>query len=444
MSVKIASPRAELAIIKGLCTKDKLIAGTILSSIDDSYFSSDVARELYDYVRDAYSETGKAPKRRLMLEDSNLSKDAKSWFKDGNSSIETVGDATSALKLLNRYRQLRGLDRIKNRIIDEFDRPKVKVDKLLDDIGTAFTLVRATKGTKDSFLHFGKNNNSSEFIHSMLFDDVSDEIIPTGFHSFDDVNIGFLKGSLVTIGGNSGSGKSHLASSLAINQASLGYRVTVIPLEMSKREMSARMLARITRFDSLRILSGDLSRKEKNKIEKRFIKWAKETKRLGGRYTIFKPAEDLTIEEIYASVDTIECDETILDYVTLLAGLDVGDQWKAIGSACRYAKINAENRKRVNVILCQVSDEGRIRYAQSIKEHSSNALIFTADEDTKEQGIIRLKQIKSRNQKDYDFTLKIDYAHSYVYDLSEEDDEEDLKEKKKKKKEKIPDLSSDI
>ena len=156
-------------------------------------------------------------------------------------------------------------------------------------------------------------------------------------------------------------------------------------------------------------------------VWKRFIRHDKRIAAAGGRYTIFKPKEDLTIEELMASLHTYKSDVIYVDYITLLKGADGDDQWRKLGQIARFSKIYAENYNKVVVLLAQVTDEGKLRYSQTIKEHTSLSLTFVATKETKEKGYLNIEVPKSRNQVDRPFTLRIDYAKMQVRDLEPEE-----------------------
>ncbi|WP_438452509.1 DnaB-like helicase C-terminal domain-containing protein, partial [Listeria monocytogenes] len=74
-------------------------------------------------------------------------------------------------------------------------------------------------------------------------------IIPTGIPEFDRQSGGFARGSMVTIAAGSGAGKSLFANDIAIKMASAGYKVLVVPLEMSAKETTVRVMANVGAFD---------------------------------------------------------------------------------------------------------------------------------------------------------------------------------------------------
>jgi DnaB-like helicase C terminal domain len=214
---------------------------------------------------------------------------------------------------------------------------------------------------------------------------------------------------------------SILANQLNLNQASIGYKTALVPLEMSTPEMISRSASSISGSSSIDIFLKKLATGEKDQVWKRFTRFDRKVAKAGGRYTIFKPKEDLSIEELMAALHTFNSDVIYIDYITLLKGADGEDQWRKLGQISRFGKIYAENHNKVVVMLCQVSDDGRIRYSQAVKEHSSLAWIFVANKETKERGYLNIELLKSRNQVDRPFTLAADYAKMNVRDLQPEE-----------------------
>lgn len=439
--MKLVSPRAELTVLRGMCHRDKRIAGTLLSQIDESYFYAEESRELYQGIRKHMQETGESPTYRLMLEDPDLSEDARSHFRDSIPTVQSMQDADKAARILNKYRQTRGLYNIASNINDKVNGKRLVLDTLLEETATALNVVRSKKSTKDAFLHFGRNNNSKDVVHGLLYGDRSEKIIPSGIKAFDTVSGGFARGSLVTIGANSGGGKSAVANAMAVKMANLGYKVLLVPLEMSQDEMTGRIMANVTKTNLSKILLQRLATGERDLVFRKQRRWERRVKAKGGRYTLFKPKEDMTIEEVMAAISAYECDVVIIDYISLLKGVDGDDMWRALGSVARYAKINAEIENRVNILLCQVSDDGKIRYARAISEHSSNSWIWVATKESKETGETLIEQPKSRNSLSFPFRVKIVYQYMRVEDLPQDDNNLGPAEDEGKPGKKSPDYS---
>lgn len=216
---------------------------------------------------------------------------------------------------------------------------------------------------------------------------------------------------------------SIVANQLNINQATMGYKTSLVPLEMSSQEMISRTMSSVTGYSSIDIFLKRLASGERDEIYKRMCRQDKKIAAAGGRYTVFKPKEDLSIEELLASIHSLNADVTYIDYIGLLAGADGDDQWRKLGQIARFGKIYAENHNKVLVLLAQINEEGKLRYSQAIKEHSSLAWTFVATKESKEKGYLNIEMLKSRNQVQKPFTLGIDYSRMHVYDLKPEDQE---------------------
>lgn len=417
MSTKIVSPRAELTVLRGMTSKDKRIAGSLISSVDESYFASDESKEIFNSIRGHMGKTGEVPPFRLVVEDPDLSRNTRDYFKDSQATITSVEEAKKAVKILNRYRQQRGLYEIALAIDTALQsNQRIELDQLMDKVSGKMASVRTSKQVLDNFLHFGRNSNSRELVDQLLNGDPSEDTIPTGIGPFDEQSGGLMRGSLVTLGASSGGGKSLMANQIAKNMAERGFKVVIVPLEMSKIEMTSRLLANVSKLDVTRILQKRLASGEKELVASKFERWSKKVKNAGGRLTVYKPLEDVSIEDVFSAVASFDADVVIVDYISLLAGTDGDDSWQQLGAIARLAKINAEATNRVNMLLCQVSDEGKIRYARAISEHSTNSWIWVASKEEREKAIgrIKIEQPKARNSKSFPFEVGFNWAHMAV------------------------------
>ena len=214
---------------------------------------------------------------------------------------------------------------------------------------------------------------------------------------------------------------SLMANALAGRMAERGFKVVVVPLEMSKIEMTSRAIARVAKLDVTKILQRRLAAGEKELAETKYRRWSLKIKKAGGRLTVWKPKEDVTIEDTFAAVASLDADVVLVDYISLLAGTDGDDSWQQLGAIARLGKINAEATNRVNILLCQVNDDGKVRYARAISEHSSNSWVWTAKKEEREKpiGRIKVEQPKARNSKSFPFEVGFDWAHMDVVDVSE-------------------------
>lgn len=242
-------------------------------------------------------------------------------------------------------------------------------------------------------------------------------IISTGIKAVADICIPGPHSYLVDNG--IVSHNSLVANQLAINFATQGLKVVIVPLEMSKPEMTARIIANKSGFDVTRILQHKLATNERDIAYSKYERWVKKVKSKGGRLTIFKPEEDMSIEEVFASLSSYDADVVIIDYISLLKGADADDAWQKLGAMARIGKINAESTHRANILLCQVNDEGKIRYARAISEHSTNSWIWVTKKEEREReiGRIRIEQPKARNSRSYPFEVGFHWSTMKVVDV---------------------------
>lgn len=379
--MKLVSTRTELVALQAGCHPNPSVSGTILSSIDESYFYNDHAIEAYGRIQKLLKKTGEVPSWRDICEDPRVSEETRDRLrKFKGDKIRDRKQALQTVRVLNEYRQLRGLFNIAEETFSALRKDKASPTKVLDAIAESTNALRQVKSNDATIVRFGAGNNADSVVSGLLKKE-SVNFIPTGFEDFDRENGGFGFGNLVTIGGTSGGGKSALASQLGINWSKMGENVCIVPLEMTVPEMTARLMANAAKLDVRKILFQKLSRGEISLYKKAYRKFVMKRKRTNGTLSFFKPKSDMTIEEILACTYTMAPSIIIVDYISLLKGVDGDDQWQKLGAVARYCKIYAETHNVIVVLLCQVGEDGRIRYAQAIKEHclAGNVYVDTPD-----------------------------------------------------------------
>lgn len=434
--MKLVSTRTELNILRSGCSSNPSISGTILSGVDSTYFYNEHTVEAFDHIQTVLKKTGEVPTWNDLCEDPKLSEETRERLRKYKiPALETRKEALRAVHTLNKYRQLRGVFQLAETAVSTLKKEKADVNEVMDTIGNTLAGLRQVRSDEATIVRFGKGNNSKSIVKGLL-NKQSINFIPTGFDEFDSRNGGFGFGNLITIGGTSGGGKSTLASQLAINWSKMGEHVCVVPLEMTEEEMTARLMANAAKLDVRKILFRKLSKEEKLKYLKAYKKFVRVRKENEGTLTFFKPKSDMTIEEIMACTYTMAPSIVIVDYISLLKGVDGDDQWQKLGAVARYCKVYAETHNIIVVLLCQVSEDGKIRYSQAIKEHSNYSWVFVSTKETREAEVINISQLKARNGELYDFTLKAELAYMRIRSMSQEEREaaESASVTKKKKR----------
>ena len=417
---KLFNTRMELAAIRSICSPQLEVSGHMLASLDESFFHSDECIEALELIRKDFKSSGRVPRFRNLVEDPRLS-DSAELLVEADTPAKDLKSAQDLTTHLSRLRKIRLMYLMFRDGLEMLEKPKVDEETLIRDMASRMTQIHAARLGEADLVHFGEDSNAMEIVYEQLFGEDEENVIPTGFQAWDYRNGGFFRGSLVVLGGASGAGKSILANQLSGNQAQMGYHVDMVPLEMSASEMISRSMSSQSKIDSIDILLKRLSENDRQLVYKRVKRFNRRIAKAGGRLNIFKPRTDMTMEEIMSALHSLGSDVTYIDYISLLAGVGGDDAWQKLGQVARFGKIFAEIHNRVVVLLAQVSEEGKIRYSQAIKEHASVAWTFTATEESRERGYLNIDTLKSRNQVRFPFTLKIHYNTTSVSDLSPEE-----------------------
>jgi replicative DNA helicase len=419
--MRLVSTKAELTILKSAVHKNPSISGTVLSGMEESYLYNDFAIETFNRIQEQVKETGEVPSWKELCADPELSEETRErLLKHKIEPVESRKDALRMVRVLNKYRQLRGMYELSESMTSKLKKGKASVTEMLDHASESIANLRQARSDDAVIVKFGKGNNATALVKSLLDKDRI-EYLPTLFNEFDLKNGGIGFGNLFTIGGSSGAGKSSLAMQLAINWSLMGEHVVMVPLEMTEREMTARVMANASGLDNTKIIYNKLTENEKEIFLKGYKKFVRARKKEGGTLSFFKPKSDMTIEEIMACTYTMGPRVVIVDYISLLKGVDGEDQWRQLGAVARYCKIYAEAHGIIVVLLCQVNEEGKIRYAQAIKEHSNYCWTFVGTKESRDAQVLNITQIKARNGELFDFTLRAELATMRIRSMTDEE-----------------------
>jgi replicative DNA helicase len=90
--------------------------------------------------------------------------------------------------------------------------------------------------------------------------------VPTGFKELDQVTTGLQKGDLVIVGGRPSMGKTAFCLSIALHAAKANFPTAIFSLEMSKSQLTYRMLCAEARVDMHLLRSGRLPPADHRKL----------------------------------------------------------------------------------------------------------------------------------------------------------------------------------
>jgi replicative DNA helicase len=406
MGIKYSSKENEILTVRSMCTQDAKILGALASRLDKEHFAHEAAREAFEYIGEYMASHGKPPSIKTLLADPDLHIDTRNDLAEVEDQIEYIQEADDLVKILHKYKQRRAIRTLQRMLEEETDGDTIDAELVLNDIAQAVGKAMHVKSNANCFTHYGKGANNKKLTQAVLHEDNSAQILRTGIAPFDEQAGGFSLGSLVLMGAPSGCGKSLVAGAMATNMAENGYKVSLVPLEMSEAEMHNRIMAKITRYPLKKIRLQQLATGEKADAEAKMDAWNEKVAAKGGRLTVYKPPGDVTIREVLAATAAFKSDVKIIDYVGLLAGADGEEQWKELGKIARFCKIHAEAENCVVILLVQVNEEGKVKYSSGMAEHATNALLWSNIKEIKETGMMYVVQLKSRNSSADPFRMR--------------------------------------
>ncbi|QJT71040.1 DNA helicase [Vibrio phage vB_VcorM_GR11A] len=437
---KKAETRALVTITDG----DKKLQSRLLGSIDPSFFFDEANSEAMNRIMSMLRSKGEIPKLVDLCSDPTLSEDVRDELADYKKKpIKDVQSVDSVLDTLVKFRRSRLLFENAERTIEMMQGDALDVDDILEQNSEIISQARATSVVTKEVLKIGKGSNSKKMLKKLL-DNKKPDVIPTGFDAFDEINGGLFPGSLFVVAATSGGGKSTMAGQLAVNFSERGHPTCMVPLEMTEEEMMSRIVANVSGVDVRKFLLGKLSKGEKKKAEKAFNKYEKKLDKIDSTYGIFEPEEDMSAEEILMMLKPYGYKVIIIDYISLLKGVDGDDSWQQLGKVARFCKIWAKNNNAVVILLAQLSDEGAIRYSRAIIEHANNAWFWTMTDEDKEKGIAEIRQAKARNHSPHPFPLQVEFASMRFRDVGDADLQAMRSEAGDNKRKKLDDVANDI
>jgi len=413
--LRLYSAKLEATTLKSITSSADSIAGWIFPRVAKDSFGLKSSQEVFRRIQTLTSKNGTIPYWEDLMEDLAISEETREILSDVSSGvIESKREAHMIVKRLDSYRKARTFFSLQKIISTKLKADSVDLDAMEEDVADYLTRLRHRSSLEDFTTSFGGKNFDKKSLLAVL-NQSKNEFIPTGFRAFDSVNQGVPRESAFILAGTTGSGKSMLAINLAINQARIGAKISLTSLEMSLLENNRRILSCLTAIPLSQInRAHEMDRATKKMLIDGWKNFHNQVKNNGGRFDVISPDEDVTIEEQFTRLRSRGYDNNIVDYMGLLKGMDGDDQWRALGSAARYAKIYTRADKSTATLLAQLSEEGKIRYSKMVQEHAS--LMWTW-QTPDESGIITVKQPKARNLRAFDFPLQMDYSTMRVNDV---------------------------
>ena len=155
-----------------------------------------------------------------------------------------------------------------------------------------------------------ENNNETKLISDVLntnFEDIEnislgnkEQGIQSGFYDFDALTQGLNRGDLIVLGGRPAMGKTSISLNIALNIAETSSSpVCIFSLEMSKEQITYRLMSMVSGIESQRLRTGRLQQDEWPVL-------AKSIENIGRRKIYVNDKSTICIKEIKDICSTIK------------------------------------------------------------------------------------------------------------------------------------------
>lgn len=209
--------------------------------------------------------------------------------------------------------------------------------------------------------------------------------IPTGIYILDKYTDGWQEQDLIIIKGDTGQGKSALATNrFACKAGECGIPTAVFNLEMSAVQMGVRLISGSARIDLSEVQYNQPTPEEWTGI-------SNACGRLTNYPIYIDETPGLSIGQISAKVRRLQRDRdirlVIVDYLQLMEGKsDSQNREREVASISRSLKLLAKSMKIPVIALSQVNEMGKSRESRAIEQDADKViLIEQPNEDDKIQ-----------------------------------------------------------
>jgi replicative DNA helicase len=201
--------------------------------------------------------------------------------------------------------------------------------------------------------------------------------IPWPLSSLTNATGGFRPGNTTVIGAETGGGKTTMATMCALHAADLGYGVAILSAEMTKWEVSKKIIAQHGH-----LCLADWLQQRQDRNGRRATESA--AKSLIRAVIAIDERPDVTPSMLEAGIlrlrRKLRIDLVIVDYIQLMESgqkEDGNSRERHIAYISRSMKKMCKRLNIAGIILTQLNDDGKVRESRQIKMDASNVVILS-------------------------------------------------------------------
>lgn len=350
---------AEQAVLGCMLTDKESVVAAIESLKEDDFYRED-NKIIYRAILNLYNRAEPVDIITLKSELSSIGKfDAVGgleYLAELPDKVPTTANVERYIKIVEEKSTLRNLIRTANEIIEYGYDPTQEVEDIMDNAEKQiFNIMQKKNQTGyssikdilvDSFTELEDLYNRKQHVTG----------VPTGFIDLDNKTAGLHNSDLILVAARPAMGKSAFALNIATNAAlSAGTGVAIFSLEMSKEQMTNRILGSVAMVDGNSIRTGRIADDD-------WIKLATASGELSQAGIYIDDTPGISIMEIRARCRKLKMEKDIglvvIDYLQLVQGSNkrVGSREQEISEISRSLKILA---KEINVPVIALSQLSR-------------------------------------------------------------------------------------
>jgi replicative DNA helicase len=412
--VKLYDPKAELFMLCAMIERRNLRPYSY-SKLSPEMFGSKVGREVFERMLVLHDRGQEVKSIVVMSHDPGLTNSAQTMLKLDDRERHRVrnlvkSDVDQMLDTLRYYFKKRVVYEVVKDTTEKLSGTR-EVDmrgEVQGRLHTALAEMDQFDDLSQAYTHIGKGGNLSdaEIIEHLRKD--KSKVLKTGFSSYDER--GHLsRGNLMLLTAQKGQGKSLLAKSLGVSMFYQNYNVCTVNLEMEKWEYLYRLFAEVSPYSHDELRKGwEWTNKGKKKIDK-ILSQRRSLDFRGMSHdcrwslrTVNSPT--FTPQKLHQELKHQGYHVVIIDYINLFKRVQ-RDLWDSIYQHSKYLKMMAKDLNCLVVVLGQLTEEGRAKYARAAEE---DADVWLHWELNRGQPIVKFFHGKARHYNPFSFELVFD------------------------------------
>ena len=238
--------------------------------------------------------------------------------------------------------------------------------------------------------------------------------ISTGFHMLDYICGGFGKGHLIIIAARPAIGKTSFACNIAANMARSGLVVPFFSIEMSKEEITERVMLSEAQVDKYAAMQSTKAMQSVQDIGEKMKNWKLYVDDRGSLSVGQVIATSYKIKQIEKRLDCV-----FIDYLQLMQTSGKSENRnQEIGAISRQLKQMAKGLKCPVIVLAQLNRaaEGRrptvadLRDSGEIEQNADMVILLHREKDTDTQTTVIVGKNRHGKTGDIDFVWHPEYT----------------------------------